>query len=125
MNKEKDTVKNDMSVGKNDSDKEDNLKPIWTKEEKELSKSLYGCEVLQEKCTDKELKNTELPNDTYIVSYYQNEKLFHDLVRGKRIKIFDMYWDKIRSNLNKIDWGYGRINPKLWGYQVPKSKKRK
>jgi len=36
-----------------------------------------------------------------------------------------MYWDKIRSNLNKIDWGYGRINPKLWGYQVPKSKKRK
>jgi hypothetical protein len=125
MNKEKDTVKNDMSVGKNDSDKEDNLKPIWTKEEKELSKSLYGCEVLQEKCTDKELKNTELPNDTYIVSYYQNEKLFHDLVRGKRIKIFDMYWDKIRSNLNKIDWGYGRINPKLWGYQAPKSKKRK
>jgi hypothetical protein len=125
MNKEKNTVKNDMAVGKKDSNNEDYSNPTWTKEEKELSKSLYGCEILYEKCNDIELKNTELPSDAYIVSYYQNQNLFHDLVRGKKVKIFDMYWDKIRSNLNKIDWGYGRINPKLWGYQAPKSKKRK
>jgi hypothetical protein len=125
MNKEKDTVKNDMAVDKNISNKEDNYKPTWTKEEKELSKTLYGCEILYEKCSQQELKNTELPNDTYIVSYQQNGKVFHDLVRGKRVKIFDMYWDKIRDNLQKIDWGYGRINPKLWGYQAPKTKKRK
>ena len=117
-------IEEKMSVENSNNNREFS-EPIWSQEEKNLSKTLYGCEILQEKCSQQELKNTELPNDTYIVSYYQNEKLFHDLVRGKRVKIFDMYWDKIRDNLQKIDWGYGRINPKLWGYQAPKSKKRK
>jgi hypothetical protein len=125
MNRGKNTVKNNMAVENSNSDREDTFEPTWTKEEKELSKTLYGCEIVQEKCSRQELRNTELPNDTYIVSYHQNGKLFHDLVRGKRVKIFDMYWDKIRDSIQKIDWGYGRINPKLWGYQAPKSKKRK
>lgn len=105
--------------------KEEYSDTTWTKDEKECSKSLYGCEIIQEKCSQVELRNTQLPNDTYIVSYYQEETLYHDLVRGKRVKIFDMYWDKIRTNLQKIDWGYGRINPKLWGHQETKTKKRK
>ena len=36
-----------------------------------------------------------------------------------------MYWDKFGSNLKSIDFGNGRINPKLWGYKAPESKKRK
>jgi hypothetical protein len=121
----KNTVRKDMEVGNSNYEKEENYNLTWTAHERESSKSVYGCEILQEKCSKAELKNTQLPNDTYIVSYYQDGKLFHDLVRGKRVKIFDMYWDKIRENLLKIDFGYGRINPKLWGYQAPKSKKRK
>ena len=39
--------------------------------------------------------------------------------------IFDMYWDKFREGLKSIDFGYGRVNPRLWGYQSPKTKKRK
>ena len=105
--------------------KEEFSDPIWSKEEKELSMTLYGCEIMGEKCTEEELRNKNLPNDTYIISYFQNEKLFHDLVRGRRVKIFDMYWDKIRNNIQNIDFGYGTINPKVWGYQKPKQKTRK
>jgi hypothetical protein len=36
-----------------------------------------------------------------------------------------MYWDKFRENLKSIEFGYGRINPKLWGYKTPEKKKRK
>ena len=100
--------------------------PIWSKEEKELSHTLYGCEVMGEKCTDVELKNKNLPNDTYIISYYQDGKLFRDLVRGRRVKIFDMYYDKLgKDSITDIDFSYGRISPKLWGVESPKQKKRK
>jgi hypothetical protein len=39
--------------------------------------------------------------------------------------IFDMYWDKFGDALKKIEWADGRVNPRLWGYQAPKTKKRK
>lgn len=126
MNKGKNTVKENMAVEKSSSNKEEYFGLTWTKEEKESSKHLYGCEILQERCSQKELRNTELPNDTYIISYYQDGDIFHDLVRGRRVKVFDMYYDKFGpGSIQKIDFGYGRINPKLWGYQASKSKKRK
>ena len=38
----------------------------------------------------------------------------------------DLYYDKFGAGvIQKIDWGYGRTNPKLWGYQAPQKKKRK
>jgi hypothetical protein len=36
-----------------------------------------------------------------------------------------MYWDKFRENLKSIGFGYGRHNPKTWGYKAPEKKKRK
>lgn len=120
MNIEKET-KVENSKDKN----KDFSTPIWSKEEKEISKKMYGCEIIQEKCSTEELKNTQLPSDTYIITYYQNGTLFHDLVRGKRVHIFDMYYDKIGNRIKSINFGYGKINPKLWGYQTTKSKKRK
>lgn len=126
MNKEKNNVKEGMTVGKSKSDKDEYPSSTWTKEEREISKKLYGCEVLYEKCSQQELRNPEVPNDTYIISYYQNETLFHDLVRGRKVKIFDMYYDKFGpGSVKKIDFSYGKLNPRLWGYQAPKSKKRK
>jgi len=124
-NKQKMKTEKEMQVENSEVLNEDFSAPIWTKEEKELSKKLYGCEIMQEKCTQQELKNTQLPSDTYIISYYQKGTLFHDLVRGKRVRIFDMYYDKIGNCIHNIDFGYGKISPKLWGYQAPKSKKRK
>jgi hypothetical protein len=49
-----------------------------------------------------------------------------DLVRGSRVKIFDMYYDKYGpGSVKKIDFGYGRTNPKLWGIKQPEKRKRK
>lgn len=99
---------------------------FWTSQEIQLSKSRYGCEILQEGCVKKDAKNPELPLDAYLVSYICDGKMCYDITRApKRSKIFDLYWDKFRENLKSIQWADGKVNPKLWGYQAPKSKKRK
>jgi hypothetical protein len=37
-----------------------------------------------------------------------------------------MYYDTYGpGTLKKIDFGYGRVNPKLWGYRQPEKKKRR
>jgi len=97
----------------------------WTPAEKETCKSRYGCEILIENGSYADVCTKEAPNDAYIIKYIVDDKICFDLTRGGRIKLFDMYWDKFRENLKNIDFGYGRINPKLWGYQAPKTKKRK
>ena len=100
---------------------------LWTSEEKDSVKSLYGCEILKQNCTLQEAKTKEAPKDAYIVSYLVNGNLCYDLTRsgGKMVKIFDMYYDKFGNNIKSIVWGNGTISPKLWGYEPPKPKKRK
>ena len=37
-----------------------------------------------------------------------------------------MYYDKFGPGVvKKIDWGYGRVSPKIWGYKSPEKKRRK
>ena len=99
---------------------------IWTTEEKNSVRSLYGCEILKQNCTLQEAKTKEAPSDAYIVVYRVNGKNYIDLCRGSRVKIFDLYYDKFGTGtLQSIDWGCGRISPKVWGYEAPKPKKRK
>jgi hypothetical protein len=89
----------------------------WSIEEKENSKLKYGCEILIENGTLLEVKTKDVPNDARIVTYEVNGEIRYDLTRGPKIsKIFDMYWDKFREGIKQIDFGYGRINPKIWGY---------
>ena len=97
----------------------------WTPAEKETCKSRYGCDILVENGSYADVCTKEAPNDAYIVKYSVEGKICFDLTRGTRIRLFDMYWDKFRENLQHIDFGYGRINPKLWGYKSPEKKKRK
>ena len=97
----------------------------WTSAERETCKSRYGCDILIENGSYADVCTKEAPNDAYIIKYVVDDEVCYDLTRGGRIKLFDMYWDKFRENLKSIDFGYGRINPKLWGYQAPKTKKRK
>lgn len=98
----------------------------WTDQERELCKSRYGCEILKERCDPKDARDKSLPVDSFIVTYYCGDNLCYDITRsGKRVNIFDMYWDKFGQDLKRIDWTDGRVNPKLWGYQSPKPKKRK
>jgi hypothetical protein len=96
------------------------------KEEKSVLPSRYGCEVLLEKTTLERVKDFSFPSDAYLIWYTIDEKQYLDLVRGARVRIFDMYYDKYgSSSIQKIDFGYGRTNPKLWGIKKPEKKKRK
>lgn len=97
----------------------------WTPAEKENCKSRYGCDILVENGSYADVCTKDVPNDAYIVKYIVDEKICFDLTRGTRSRLFDMYWDKFRENVKSIEFGYGRMNPKTWGYQAPKTKKRK
>ena len=94
--------------------------------ERQILPHEYGCEVLLEKTTLERAKDTSYPNDAYLIWYDVDGERYIDLVRGSRVKIFDMYYDKLgHGAVQKIDFGYGRANPKLWGMKQPEKKKRK
>ena len=98
----------------------------WTPEEKKEIPSQYGCELLFERTTLQQIKDPSLPSDAYIVIYQVDGETYMDLCRGKRVNIFDMYYDKFGpGSVQKIDWGYGKVNPRLWGYKVSEGKKKK
>ena len=97
----------------------------WTTAEKETCKSRYGCDIIVENGSYAEVCTKEAPRDAYIIKYLVNDKICFDLTKGSKIKLFDMYWDKFRGNLKSIEFGFGKISPKTWGYQAPKTKKRK
>ena len=98
----------------------------WTEEERNTLISNYGCELLVEGANYNQIHDTSLPNDTYQVQYLVNGEVQIDLCRGRRVDIFDLYYDKFgKGVLVKIDWAYGRTNPKLWGYKTKEKKKRK
>ena len=98
----------------------------WTPEEKTNLPPRYGCQILVEDASFQEQRDSSFPSDAYLIFYVINGKSCVDICRGSRVKIFDLYYDKFGSNvIQKIDWGYGKVNPKLWGYQAPQKKKRK
>lgn len=98
----------------------------YGKEEKTILPSSYGCDILLEKTTLDRAKDSSFPSDAYLIWYTVDEKDHVDLTRGSRTRIFDMYYDKYGPGaVQKIDFGYGRTNPKLWGYKQPEKKKRK
>lgn len=105
---------------------EDNEIVNWSSEELKDIPPLYGCQILLEKASPSQIIDPSFPSDAYIVSYVIEKKPYMDLCRGAAVKIFDMYYDKFGPGaITKIDWGYGKINPKLWGYKSPEKKKRK
>lgn len=98
----------------------------WTPEEKTNLPPKYGCQILIENASIQEQKDSSFPTDAYLVFYRVNNNFYVDICRGSRVKIFDLYYDKFGpGSVQKIDWGYGRVNPKTWGYKVPEKKKRK
>ena len=83
------------------------------------------CMIHAENCDKSASKDKSLPSNSYLVTYLNGDNIQHDIVIcHKRADVFDMYWDKHRENLKRIEWTEGRINPKLWGYKPKQSKKR-
>ena len=98
---------------------------IWTKEEKDNFKSKYGSEILVENGSYEDVTTTQAPTDAYVIKYMHEDKICFDLTRGTKIKLFDMYWDKLKDGIKSIEYGKGSIKPNLWGYQSPKPPKKK
>ena len=106
--------------------KEEKSMQSWTPSERESSRKKYGCEIMIENGTLEQVKTKDCPNDARIVTYEVDGETRYDLTRSsKAVYIFNMYWDKFRDGLKSIEYGMGRINPKLWGYKAPQSKKKK
>jgi len=100
-------------------------KTVWTPQEKDGLKQKYGCEILVERAKQDQLNSTQFPSDSYIVEYKINDEIFHDLSRGTQVTLFDMYYDKFKSQLVSINYGRGNIKPSLWQYRKPKEKKKR
>ena len=92
-----------------------------------INPSDYSCQILQERTTLEAANDKTLPNDARLVWYVVDGVEYIDLTRcAKTSKLFDMYYDKYgKGSIQKIDFGYGQMNPKLWGNKPKKEKKRK
>lgn len=98
---------------------------LWTEEELQTCKKIYGCTVLKHNCRPADAEDRSLPTDAYLVKYSVDEEIFYDIARcGKQVKLFDMYYDKFKTNLISFEWTKGTVKPKLYGYQPPDSKKK-
>jgi len=96
------------------------------KEEKPISSNEYGCEILLEKTTIEKSKDPSFPDDAYLIWYVVNEETHIDLTRsGKKSDLFDFYYDMYGSGaVQKIEFGYGRISSRMWGYKQPEKKRK-
>lgn len=76
---------------------------------------------------DPDLANDRsLPYNAYLVTYEYDGQTKYDIVQcGKKIEIFDHYWDRYREGLKTFKQTEGRVNPKLWGAEPPKTDKKK
>lgn len=97
------------------------------RKEKQVLPHEYGCQILLEKTSIEKVKDPSFPNDAYLIWYIVDGNQHMDLTRcSRKVNLFDMYYDKYGPGaVQKIDFGYGRVNPRLWGYKQPEKKKRK
>ena len=109
---------NDYLEEKQEREKDQGMGFITSEEAKELKVKVFKDEE----------RNTQFPLDAYIVTYKDsNGDVRKDIVRASaKVNLFDMYYDKFGANsLISMDYGYGTVNPKLYGIKVPnKTKKR-
>ena len=92
-----------------------------------INPSDYSCQILLEKTTLEAANDKSFPNDARLVWYVVNGVEHIDLTRcRKTVELFDMYYDKYgKGAVQRIDFGYGTMNPKLWGNKPKETKKRK
>ena len=114
-------------IGNIQNAEEEEVAMEWTPEEKQNLPPKYGCQLLVENITIEQAKDPSFPSDAYLIWYQVEGKTYIDLCRtSKRSNLFDLYYDKFGPDVvKKIDWGYGRVNPRLWGSKAPEKKRRK
>ena len=81
--------------------------------------------VIHKDCDPTLAQDRSLPYTAYLVEYLQDGMTHFDIcVSGKRVEIFDHYWDHYRHDLINMTQTEGRANPKLWGSQQKDKKKK-
>ena len=95
-------------------------------ESNNVNPSDYSCQVLLERTTLEAANDKSFPTDARLIWYIVGNQKFIDLVRCTKVsKLFDMYYDKYgKGAVQRIDFGYGQVNPKLWGYKSKDKKKK-
>lgn len=98
-----------------------------TKKEEKINPYDYSCQMILEKTTLEKSKDPKLPSDAYNVTYIVDGKEHLDVTRsGKQSNVFDFYYDKYgKGSVQKIEWGYGNVNPNQYGYKTPEKKKKR
>ena len=82
--------------------------------------------ILYEDCDPDKALDKSLPYTAYLIEYKKDGESHYDVALSKkRVEIFDHYWDKYRDDFVTMKQSEGRINPKLWGNEPPKTKSRK
>ncbi len=86
------------------------------------------CKLLIENASEDDVKNPDIPTDSFIVHYKKSgsSKEIIDICRGsKMVDVFDFYYDKHgKGSINKITFSNGKINPRMWNVPKPEEKEK-
>lgn len=82
--------------------------------------------VYKKDCDPSAAQDRSLPYTAYLVEYLQDGMTHFDIViSGKKVEIFDHYWDLYRNNFVTFTQTEGRVNPKLWNDPTKAKDKKK
>lgn len=101
---------------------ETNMESIWSKEDLKEAEKREVKIIYENFLNPSQLDEKALPSDLHIITYEIDGQTRLDAARAyKMVDIFDVYYDKLRTNGRVIDIksGYGLIKPKLWKGEIP------
>ena len=82
--------------------------------------------ILFEDCGPEPAEDRGLPNNSFLIEYKLDGVSHYDIAAAaKQSEIFDHYYDKYKKGFVTMNQTEGRINPKLYGNEAPKTKKKK
>lgn len=82
--------------------------------------------IFEQDCDPTLADDRSLPYTAYLVEYVLDGTTRYDIViSGKKVEIFDYYWDHYRHDFVKFTQTEGRVNPKLWNNPKEQKSKKK
>ena len=84
--------------------------------------------ILFENCDPEKAEDRGLPSNSFLVEYKVDEgavSSYDIAAAAKQVEIFDHYYDRYKNGFVTMNQTEGRVNPKLYGYEGPKTKKKK
>ena len=101
---------------------------VWTAEDKTEAKEVYSIVIHDADCAKEKSDDKGLPTSAYLVEYTvdNSEKIHYDVtIAGRKVDIFNFYWDKLKKGLKDIKYAGGTKNPTLWNNSPTPAKTRK